>query len=72
MGITVEFIVGCIGVLIGGATTMELATSKVLVLLGASVLVSLSANFTLRAEKGAVTAKTNVGATIWWPQHHNF
>jgi hypothetical protein len=29
MGITVEFIVGCIGVLIGEATTMELATSKV-------------------------------------------
>ena len=29
MGITVEFIVGCIGVLIAGATTMELATSKV-------------------------------------------
>jgi hypothetical protein len=37
MGITVEFIVGCIGVLIAGATTMELATSKV---------------FKLRAEQG--------------------
>jgi len=58
MGITVEFIVGCIGVLIAGATTMELATSKV---------------FKLGAEQGVVTAmRTNVGATIWWPQHHNF
>jgi hypothetical protein len=41
MGITVEFIVGCIGVLIAGATTMELATSKV---------------FKVRVEQGAVTA----------------
>ena len=30
MGITAEFTVGCIGVLIAGATTMELRTTKVL------------------------------------------
>jgi len=30
MGITVEFTVGCIGVLTAGATTMELPTTKVL------------------------------------------